>query len=193
MNILESHRTGPRFLARHLPAASMLLLALGCGAEPLLQAPLEQPSPYDAPAAGVRSGWLRGDVGPARVDGAAAPLAAYSSMNTLRVMGIVQAEDHVVMLQVTLRPDEVALVPGVHERFSAEDAGRLVLLGCAGQAVDVWDEFDRPADLVSLDVEPEPAGRPGDANVRLTGQWVDPAAEGRAPRASATFSFIIVR
>ena len=190
---LSTKRSAPRrSLGQELAAISTLALALACGTEPLVEAAPEAPSPYDAPAAGVRGGHLRGEIGPAQVDGAAAPLSAYASMSTLRVVGISQGEEHIAMLQVTLRTDEVELVPGVRERFSADDAGRLVLLGCAGQEVDVWDEFDRPADEVILEVEPEPAGRPGDVTVRLTGQWAEGALSG-APSALATFSFVLVR
>lgn len=192
MTPIQQRSASLRPLAQEISAIATLSLALACGTEPLVAAPPEAPSPYDAPAVGVRSGYLIGEVGPARVDGAAAPLSAYASSSTLRVVGIARGEEHVAMLQVTLRPDEVELVPGVHERFSADDAGRLVLLGCAGQEVDVWDEFDRPADEVSLDVEPAPAGRPGDVTVRLAGHWSEGALSG-APSATATFSFVLVR
>lgn len=176
-----------------LLCSSLLTPSLGCGSEPLQQAPLDYPSPFDAPTAGVRDGHLVGQVGPALVDAVAEPLRAYAAMSTLRVFGAALQDDRVVMLQVTLRTDEVALVPGVRERIDSSDAGRLVLLGCVGQSLDVYDEYDRPADEVELAVDAAPDGGPGDVTVLLDGVWGNAGHRGREPSTAASFSFVVVR
>lgn len=168
----------------------------GCGAEPIGAELLEVRSAYDAPVVGVKSGRLQGQVGPASVDAAADPLAAYASMGTLRVLGVAREEVRAVMLQVTLHTDEVELVPGVSEHFGPDDLGRLVLLGCVGQAIDVYDEFDRPATDVELVVERALEGGAGDVSVQVTGTWqAGTLEEPEAPVATtvASFSFVLVR
>ncbi|OGQ15883.1 MAG: hypothetical protein A2138_15260 [Deltaproteobacteria bacterium RBG_16_71_12] len=167
--------------------------ALGCGLEPIEEAPQDRTSPFDAPAAGVRDGHLAGQVGPAWVDAVAEPLRAYAAMSTLRVMGVALQDDRAVMMQVTLRTDDVALVPGTRERFDAADVGRLVLLGCVGQSLDVYDEYDRPADDVELVVDPVPGGGPGDVSVLLDGLWGTAEQSDREPATAASFSFVLVR
>lgn len=166
----------------------------GCGTEPIGPAPLEARSSYDDPVVGVKAGRLQGQVGPASVDAAADPLAAYAAMSTLRVLGVAREEARAVMMQVTLRIDEIELVPGVIERFGADDLGRLVLLGCVGQAIDTYDEFDRPANDVELVVERAPDGGAGDVSVQVTGTWeAGTLAEPVEPATVASFSFVLVR
>ena len=186
-------KTGNRSFARLFSPLLLAAATLGCGVEPLVERPHERASPWDAPVIGVRSGWLQGQVGPAQVDAAAAPLAAYTAMSALRVVGVARDEERAVMLQVTLRTDDVELVPGVHEQFTPDDAGRLVLLGCVGQAIDVYDEFDSPADEVELDVAPAHGGGPGDVQVQLTGRWSHGAQEEPEPSRSASLTFVLVR
>ena len=165
----------------------------GCGVAPVDLAPPDTRAAFDAPPRGVRSGYLVGEVGPALVDASASPLSAYSSMATLRVLGVARQQERAVMLQMTVRTDEVELVPGVNERFTREDLGSLVLLGCVGQEVGVYDEFDSPADDVELVVEPAPGGGPGDVSVQLTGTWRRDAADDGEGGQVASLSFVLVR
>lgn len=178
-----------------LSCSSALCSAIvaGCGVERVQPDPVDRPSPYEAPAAGVRDGRLVGQVGPAWVDALADPLHAYSAMSTLRVVGASLQDERAVTLQVTLRTDDIALVPGTHERFSADDAGSFVLLGRVGQSLDIYDELDRPADEVELTVEPAPGGGAGDVSVQLDGVWWPAGQVGRDPSTAASFSFVVVR
>lgn len=173
--------------------ASAIAPTLGCGVD---QAPLgavDRSSPFEARATGVREGRLVGQVGPAWVDTPADPLHAYAAMSTLRVVGASLQDDRAVMLQVTLHTDDVSLQPGTSARYGTDDAGVLVLLGCVGQSLDVFDEYDRPADEVDLTVEAAPGGGAGDVSVVLDGVWWQAGRDGRDQSAAASFSFVVVR
>lgn len=95
----------------------------------------------------------------------------------LMVEGAAEIGDKALMLQFGGRNLTDVLVPGYSASFVfgdyEEDVPDGTLLGCIGQAIDNYDIYDSPADIVDVVVtEPDP-GRPSETPVTVTGYWMD--------------------
>ena len=68
---------------------------------------------------------------------------------------------------------EDVFVAGTSRTFRLDDydadGAQVTLLGCTGQEMDVFDEYDVPADEV--DVVVEEGTEPGDVVVQIAGVW----------------------
>ena len=100
------------------------------------------------------------------------------------------------MLMLSATNANVLFVPGRSETFSlyqeSTDGSQVYLMGCTGQQQDIYDEYDVPADEVTIDVE---AGeQPGEVVVQMTGTWneYDENYEptGKSHAASSTFTLV---
>jgi hypothetical protein len=130
---------------------------------------------------GAIDGRLWGDVGPARgLDVDADLLTAWDGGSFVSVVNVAALPERVVMLYASFSDPEALLVPGLAARFAIDertlDQPSVVLLGCTGSEVNLYDEFDDVADVVDLVVEEAADGPPGALDVTLTGQFVDSVA-----------------
>ena len=128
------------------------------------------------PFVGVRDGLLSGDVGPAvGINQAPDRLAVYDDGYYLSIESVVQLENRAAMLMLSASNASDLFVAGTNRRFTFSayeaDGAQVYLLGCTGQDMDVFDEFDTPADEVDVVVEEAPDGEPGELQVQLAGRW----------------------
>lgn len=137
---------------------------------------------------GALNGHMRGDVGPAvDIDQAPDRLTAYDDGFYMVVESVARLDERAAMLYLSVTNGADLFVPGASETFTmndtySEDGTYVTLLGCTGQDVDIYDEFDVPADEV--DVVVEEGEVPGEVVVQTTGRWSD------GSEASATFTLV---
>lgn len=135
--------------------------------------------PYDdveasVPFVGARNGHMTGNVGPALgIDQAPDRLSIYDDGYYLSIESVAQLQDRAAMLMLSASNAGNLFVAGTSRTFTfyayEADGAQVYMLGCTGQEVDVYDEFDVPADEV--DVVVEAGGEPGEVQVQLTGRW----------------------
>jgi hypothetical protein len=143
---------------------------------------------WDAPITGAEGGWIVGDVGPASGVDAAAQLSTWDGGTVTTVENVVVLPERAVMLYASITRASSLLRPGVRDSFAVDDrtldGPSIVLLGCTGREVNVYDEYDATADFVDVVVEDAIDGPPGAVDVSLTGHW---------GTRSATSSFRLLR
>jgi hypothetical protein len=169
-----------------LIASSALALATGCMVEraydvsgPSIEA-RNDPNNIDPPRAyrPVRSavdGRIQGDVGPARgINQDASQLAAYDDGYYMSVETVVELENRAAMTLLSVSGPDQILVPGYVGRHTLEtydqDSVNVTVLGCVGQQRGVYDEYDMPADEVTIAVAD---GGNGELDVDMTARWFD--------------------
>lgn len=151
------------------------------------------------PVRGAVDGRLAGDVGPVSgIDGEANLLSAYDDGYYLSVETVVQLQDRAVMTLLSVSNGALVFAPGLNATFTLENASAddvsVTMLGCVGQNIGVYDEYDAPADEVTVDVD---AGETDDemvVGVRAT--WYDRDVETGAQLAtfnSAQTRFTLLR
>ena len=132
-----------------------------------------QPS---VPFTGARDGLMSGDVGPAvNINQAPDRLAVYDDGYYLSIEAVAQLQDRAAMLMLSASNAGDLFTAGTSRTFTFSnyeaDGAQVYLLGCTGQQMDIYDEFDVPADEVDVVVEEAPGGAPGEVQVQLTGLW----------------------
>lgn len=140
------------------------------------------------------NGYLRGDIGPARgVDQSPDRLSSYQDGSYAAIESVVSLPDRVAMMLVYVYRADELFVAGTHETFYVDEfdnfdgAMQVTALGCTGQQMDVFDEYDVPADEVEVIVEAAPDGQPGDVDVVATARWYDADGLGTSQEASSSF------
>lgn len=123
---------------------------------------------------GARDGHMRGDVGPATgINQAPQRLNAYDDGWYLSVESAAQLDDRAAMLMLSASNASDLFVPGMSGTFSLyeyeADGPQVTLLGCTGGSMDMYDEYDVPADEV--DVVVEEGEQPGEVVVQVAGRW----------------------
>ena len=158
---------------------------------------VDQQDPYDdgaVPFVGIRDGQMNGDVGPAvGIDQVPDRLNVYDDGYYLSVESVAQLENRAAMLMLSASNAADLFVAGTSRRYSfsayEEDGAQVYLWGCTGQTMDVYDEFDVPAD--DVDVVVEEGDAPGEVVVQMTGHWAiydDQGVRNGDHEASATFT-----
>lgn len=170
--------------------AAALVLATGC-----LQA---EPEPIGSRIEDIRSndkdvdssyrkvqgavdGHLAGDIGPmSGIDASANLLSAYDDGFYLSVETVVEMPERAVMTLLSVSNGADVFRPGLNATFSLEDATegevQVTLLGCVGQDVGVYDEYDAPADEVTVQVDD--GVEEGEMGVAVQGRWYDRDTSG---------------
>lgn len=146
---------------------------------------------------GARDGSMEGTVGPAvNINQEPDQLTAYDDGYYISIMSVAQLPERAAMLNLSATNGATLFVPGTHRTFSLyageADSMDVYLLGCTGQEQDIYDEYDVPADEVTIDVEEGEV--PGEVVVQVAGRW-DPTTYdeqgnpvGEPNIASATFT-----
>lgn len=151
------------------------------------------------PVRGAVNGHLAGDIGPMTgIDASANVLSAYDDGFYLSVETVVELQERAVMTLLSISNGAEVFAPGLNATFtlenSSEDEVQVTLLGCVGQDIGVYDEYDAPADEVSVGVEE--GVEEGEMNVAVQGRWYDRDAMTGAQLDSfrtASSSFTLLR
>ena len=139
------------------------------------QSNTDPPRPYK-PIRSAIEGKLQGVVGPvAGLDHDASLLSAYDDGYYLSVETVVQLQDRAVMTLLSISNGEDIFQPGLDATFTLDnydsDGVQVTMLGCVGQDVGVYDEYDQPADDVHVTVDEGDTS--DDLLVSLTANWYD--------------------
>ncbi len=176
------------------------LAVAACGAEPTSSIDNLEVKDVDftAPVTGAVDGHLSGDIGEVDgVDTRTARLGAWDDGSYLAVEAVGQLEDKAVMLFVSASNAGGLFVPGTDETFTFgdydHDGAQVGLLGCVGREVDVYDQYDAPADEVRVVVEPAVNAGDADVGVVVTGTWFVEHEGAATELRTASTSFTLVR
>ncbi|MBI1945162.1 MAG: hypothetical protein HYS27_05670 [Deltaproteobacteria bacterium] len=125
---------------------------------------------------GAIDGHIRGDIGPVTgLNHDASEMMAFDDGEYASVETVVELQDRATMTLLSIVGPGTVLRAGFHGSFSLEsyasDAVNVTMLGCVGQEVDVYDEYDMPADEVNVDVEQ--GEQPDELEISATGIWHD--------------------
>lgn len=127
------------------------------------------------------TGRISGDVGPLHgLDHQATQLSAYDDGYYISIETVVALPDRAVMTLLSVSKGAELFKPGVSATFPLDASSgdtRVTVLGCVGQDVDVYDQWDKPADEVDLEVTaPDPGSSENAANeldVDVHARWYD--------------------
>lgn len=99
---------------------------------------------------------IKGVVGPVTLDHAARP-SVYDDGWYLSIESVVELEGRAAMTLLSVSNGQDIWRPGLSQTFSIEDYSAdgpsVTMLGCVGQEVGIYDEYDMPADEVDVDIE----------------------------------------
>jgi hypothetical protein len=151
------------------------------------------------PVRGAVNGHLAGDIGPlSGLDASANLLSAYDDGYYLSVETVIEIPERAVMTLLSVSNGAQVFRPGLNATFtlenSLEDEVQVTLLGCVGQDVGVYDEYDAPADEVTVGVQE--GVEEGEMDVAVQGRWYDRDAATGARLDSfrtASSSFTLLR
>ncbi len=125
---------------------------------------------------GAIDGHIRGDIGPVTgLNNDATEMMAFDDGDYASIETVVELPGRATMTLLSIVGPDTVLRAGFSGNFSLEsyasDATNVTMLGCVGQEVDVYDEYDMPADEVNVEVV---AGdQPDELDVAVTGLWHD--------------------
>ena len=125
---------------------------------------------------GAINGHLRGDIGPVSgLNHEASDMMAFDDGEYASVETVVELPDRATMTLLSIVGPSTVLRPGFSGSFALEsyasNSVNVTMLGCVGQDVDVYDEYDMPADEVTVDVDE--GSQPDELDVTVTGLWSD--------------------
>lgn len=169
-------------MRRVLIAGSMLVAALTTGC--LVDRPDEggdglfsRPSNGNyRPVRGAVDGRVQGAIGPvAGLNHSASLLSAYDDGYYMSVETVVELDNRAAMTLLSVSNGSELFRPGLDATFSLDnydnDGVQVTVLGCVGQDVGVYDEYDMPADEATVVVEE--GANPEEMDVSLTARWYD--------------------
>lgn len=187
--------------------ASMLVAALSTGCstqgaydedDGILARPGELDRAY-RPVRDALDGHVTGSIGPvAGLDHDAQVLTAYDDGRYLSVETVVALEDRAAMTLLSVSNGSDLLRPGLNATFLLDDFNtggpQVTVLGCVGQDVGLYDQYDMPADVTTIAVEE--GVNEGEMDVSLAARWYDRDPTTGARLATSRFAetrFTLVR
>ncbi len=193
-------------MIRAILAGSVIALSTGC----LVDRPYDRSLDDNAgnpdatstsyrPVRSAVDGSLQGQVGPlSGLDHDASLLSAYDDGYYLSVETVVQLQDRAVMTLLSVSNGADIFQPGLDATFTLDnydtDGVQVTMLGCVGQDVGVYDEYDMPADEVHVSVTP--GQDDSEMGVSLQARWYDRDAqtgERLATSKNASTEFTLLR
>ncbi len=190
-----------------LAAATALLASNACVLQPdssrtAHALPAAAQNANERPVLSAHNGSVRGTIGALTLDAQSRP-ASYDDGWYLSVESTVQLSDRAAMTLLSVSNGSALLAPGLHASFALadfnNDAPHITMLGCVGQSIGVYDEYDMPADDVDVDVVAVEEAQAGDTDaamdVTATGRWYDRDGDGvrLATYRAATTQFTLWR
>lgn len=161
-------------------ALTTALLTLGCsGGDPALDgtrdAAVAEPTVL-GPIQAALGGRVRGDVGP--VDGLsdeASELSTYDDGYYVTVETVVEQPDRAIMTLLSVSNVGDLFRPGNGGSWSLgsenEDGTRVTMLGCVGDEVGIYNQYDKPADEVNVVIDAPESGLANETDVTVSGRW----------------------
>jgi len=132
------------------------------------------------PVLGAENGAVHGEVGALTLDHSASLLSAYDDGYYLSVETVIQLEDRAAMTLLSVSDEAGDFGPGLDETFLLSEYStsgmQVTMLGCVGQDVGVYDEYDMPSDETHV-VVTEGVGE-NTMDVGVTARWYDRSADG---------------
>lgn len=166
-------------------ALTTALISLGCANEP---APAltetrdvvvadEQPVVL-GPIQAALDGHLRGSVGPVEaMSSQATEMSTYDDGYYVTVETVVETPDRAIMtlLSVSNAGDLFNAGNGGAWTLGSEDENgtRVTVLGCVGDEVGIYNEYDKPADEVDLVIDEPASGIDNELDVTAQARWFD--------------------
>lgn len=154
-------------MTRHPWVAGTMMtaaMATGCLMEPERERDVEafpnerNTGPADEEYRLVRTAFdahIQGAVGPVVLDNPALP-AVYDDGWYLSVESVVELDNRAAMTLLSVANGAEVFAPGLKRTFTIEqytsDGPSVTMLGCVGQEVGIYDEYDMPADEVDLEI-----------------------------------------
>jgi hypothetical protein len=190
-------------MTRSLLLAGLAVVGVSaCGAGPTREGADVDPAVFTGPVSGARDGRLVGDIGPAQdIDSPTARINSWDDGTYLAVDAVVQLTDRAAMLFFSASNAAELFVPGTDQTFTFSDyydyevgEPQIGLLGCVGQAIDVYDQYDAAADEIDVTVTPADEGNAGDIDVDIVGRWfIEAPADGVVTTRQARGTFTLER
>jgi hypothetical protein len=165
-------------------ALTTVLLALGCstGGEPIVDetrgvAVADEPTVL-GPISGALDGRVRGTIGPVvGMSESATELSTYDDGYYVTVETVVEQEERAVMTLLSVSNAGDLFLPGNGGSWSLgaedEDGTRVTMLGCVGDQVGIYNEYDKPADEVDLVIDEPASELDNEIDVTVQGRWFD--------------------
>ncbi len=163
-------------------ALTTVLLTLGCnpGEEPMLDqargvAVADEPAAL-GPIQGALGGRVRGTVGPVQsMSEAATDLSTYDDGYYVTVETVVEKPDQAVMTLLSVSNVGDLFLAGNGGSWSLgaedEDGTRVTMLGCVGDQVGIYNQYDKPADEVDVVIDAPASELDNEVDVTVQGRW----------------------
>ncbi len=136
----------------------------------------------DALISDVFDGYLRGDIGPAvGLNTVPSTLNHYDDGYYASIEAVAVRPERAAMMVISASMPGLVFVPGTSRTFRLTDAeadgAAVTVLGCTGATEGYYDEFDYPADEVTVTVDEPATGEPGDVVVQVNATWISASPE----------------
>jgi hypothetical protein len=189
-----------------LALTTALLSLFGCANEPqpaVAQtrsvAVADEPTVL-GPIQAALAGHVRGNVGPVvGLSEEATELSTYDDGYYVTVEAVVEQQDRAIMtlLSVSNVGDLFLVGNGGSWALGSEDENgtRVTMLGCVGDEVGIYNEYDKPADEVDVIIDAPTSELPNEMDVTVQGRFYDRDENGQKLDTfnDATTTFTLVR
>lgn len=163
-------------------ALTTVILTLGCnpGEEPVLDEArgvnvANEPATL-GPIQGAIGGRVRGTVGPVEaMSEDATELSTYDDGYYVTVETVVEKPEQAVMTLLSVSNVGDLFLAGNGGSWSLgsedEDGTRVTMLGCVGDEVGIYNQYDKPADEVDVVIDEPESGLDNELDVTVQGRW----------------------
>lgn len=167
-----------------LALTTVLLSLFGCAVEgePVVAqtrgvAVAEEPTVL-GPIQAALAGHVRGTVGPVEaMSEQATELSTYDDGYYVTVEAVVEQPERAIMTLLSVSNVGDLFLAGNGGSWSLgsedEDGTRVTMLGCVGDQVGIYNEYDKPADEVDLVIDAPESGVENELDVTVQGRWFD--------------------
>lgn len=165
-----------------LALTTVLLSLFGCATEgePVVTETrgvvvTEEPTAL-GPIQAALDGRVRGTVGPVQaMSEEATELSTYDDGYYVTVETVVELEDRAIMTLLSVSNVGDLFLPGNGGSWALgsedEDGTRVTMLGCVGDEVGIYNEYDKPADEVDVVIDAPESGVDNELDVTVQGRW----------------------
>lgn len=137
------------------------------------------------PIQGAVDGRIDGQVGETQLASPATQMAAYDDGHYVSIETVVEFEDQAVMTLLSVSNAEGLFLAGnsgqflFSEQFDETNDGPVVtMLGCVGDRVGVYNQYDAAAGEVNLTVNEPASGLSNEVDVSIQARWFDRDEQG---------------
>jgi hypothetical protein len=165
-------------------ALTTVLLALGCsaGGSPAVDetrgvAVADEPTAL-GPIQAALGGRVRGNIGPVTgMSAEATELSTYDDGYYVTVETVVEQPERAIMTLLSVSNAGDLFLAGNGGAWSLgaedEDGTRVTMLGCVGDQVGIYNQYDKPADEVDLVIDEPESDLENEVDVTVQGRWFE--------------------